>query len=234
LAAGAFLLACVGVSFYAGRDAVVDTRTLVGDAGHTAIIQMSANCAAVAKTCAFLEQNPQNAKLNPTVVRHCGWCKYLDEQANSDEEAYRRWEHTHHSEAADRLKRRSSSLSMPFNPLAGKKKETERETEQEKEPEEGWEAWLQVTAGGRCAGKPPFGWANLGKGLTLKECQEKCVAVDGCKHVSYQRIKKACTQWTDCDKLEESGSAKENLEAWTLETYDDKGILHVNAIKTTE
>jgi len=54
---------------------------------------------------------------------------------------------------------------------------------------------------GRCPGKPPFGWANLGKSITQEECESECGKKEECKYFSYNGATKACTQFETCEEL---------------------------------
>merc|ERR1719330_1174393 len=57
-----------------------------------------------------------------------------------------------------------------------------------------------VPEGKRCKGKPVGGWEGLGKGLTEAECQQACIAEDGCVFAVYKSAKKSCAYFQECSK----------------------------------
>jgi len=70
---------------------------------------------------------------------------------------------------------------------------------------------------GKCPGKPPFGWGNLGKQIKQDECESACGEKKTCKYFSYNGATESCTEFETCEEIE----LKNFFSSWAKEHVDD-------------
>jgi len=70
---------------------------------------------------------------------------------------------------------------------------------------------------GKCPGKPPFGWGNLGTDVTQEECESACGKKKTCKYFSINLATKSCTEFETCEEIE----LKNFFASWAKEHVDD-------------
>lgn len=61
-----------------------------------------------------------------------------------------------------------------------------------------------------CAGKPPKGWANLGKKKSQEQCQNLCLQDSGCLFAVLNTKSGKCSGWKECSEFQK----KRNYKVW--------------------
>lgn len=182
LLVGSLLLAASAAMYFGRTPGQADVRP-ADRIDSTAIIQdhTARSCASIAKQCDIGEQ--EGFKVKPGMAIMCGMCKKKAEEAQATV-PMREWE-----------KEGSKNKIHLYNidPTL-------------------WFVLLNEDGkAGRCPGTPPFGWANLGKSITQKECESECGKKEDCKYFSYNAKSKACTQFETCEEL----MPKSFFSAWS-------------------
>jgi len=195
--ASAILIAASAIVVFSGT--APGTVSIEHSSSAAIIQENSENCRKFARKCTMCETPGTTCEHDKIML--CVGCK------NAAKEAI----------AQARLRKQRERNKAILDNL---KTDDEKAEDKRREAERDNAVFLAIEESGRCAGRPKGGkWANLGQGLPLSTCKQKCAKKDKCNYIAYNKDTQACTEFSDnqCSKVLNGG--KGVFSSWAKEPY---------------